>query len=344
MPTSSSNFDLFQASVSHKTLLQPPHSLDTDVERKEVDLPVLRKRLSEFSQQYIGLLDESLSEFSHHFRAHGNSIRYASDFNDLFLLLDQLLDTLPNDSVSLPQTNLSPALSLFLSEIGLPQYLLQQGISNAATATTRIFVAEHLWADQGLLQIPSLSPESMRALNTKGTNLFIAPITALCPNQREFEIFRNGDPTEDMSAISLSTQGPSKARNILIIIDNTRTALLEQPTFRNALACIRCGRCAQVCPVTRIVSHKAYDNVYVGPIAHIQLPFFEPLHTVIHLPYACTLCGRCEQVCPLSLPLPQWHVQLRKYLWDNDLISKKTRREVAKMYRTLDRQKRSNDI
>ncbi|MEZ4768497.1 MAG: LUD domain-containing protein [Caldilineales bacterium] len=115
----------------------------------------------------------------------------------------------------------------------------------------------------------------------------------------------------------------------LVIVDNGRSALLATP-YRDALACIGCGACHNVCPVTREIGGQAYGNGYAGPIGAVmaplvagtpgkssdqqvvasEIPLLDPAFT--DLPLASTLCGACADVCPVGIDLPEMLRSLRE--------------------------------
>ena len=51
----------------------------------------------------------------------------------------------------------------------------------------------------------------------------------------------------------------------LVLLDNGRTAALADEVGRQALRCIRCSACLNVCPVYSRVGGHAYESVYPGP-------------------------------------------------------------------------------
>ena len=51
----------------------------------------------------------------------------------------------------------------------------------------------------------------------------------------------------------------------LVLLDNGRTAALADETGRQALHCIRCSACLNVCPVYERTGGHAYGSVYPGP-------------------------------------------------------------------------------
>ncbi|MGQ0570259.1 MAG: LutB/LldF family L-lactate oxidation iron-sulfur protein, partial [Armatimonadota bacterium] len=97
----------------------------------------------------------------------------------------------------------------------------------------------------------------------------------------------------------------------LVILDNGRSRLLADPDLREALRCIRCGACLNVCPVFERTGGHAYGSVYSGPIGAVITPVFEGLGRTSDLPFASTLCGACAEVCPVKIDLPRMLLELR---------------------------------
>lgn len=98
----------------------------------------------------------------------------------------------------------------------------------------------------------------------------------------------------------------------VIILDNGRSRILQDPAARKALCCIRCGMCLNVCPVYRRVGGWAYGWVYPGPIGSIITPHLVGLDKAGTLPFASSLCGACSEVCPVKIDIPHQLVHLRK--------------------------------
>ena len=103
----------------------------------------------------------------------------------------------------------------------------------------------------------------------------------------------------------------------LILLDNGRTDTLSDPTGRQALRCIRCSACLNVCPVYERTGGQAYGSVYPGPIGAILTPQLRGIakHPVdkqtASLPFASSLCGACFEVCPVRIDIPEVLVHLR---------------------------------
>ncbi|RLD67703.1 MAG: iron-sulfur cluster-binding protein [Bacteroidetes bacterium] len=97
------------------------------------------------------------------------------------------------------------------------------------------------------------------------------------------------------------TDGPDHM--YLILLDNGRTELLAQKDQKEALSCIRCGACLNVCPVYKNIGGHAYNAVYSGPIGSIIMPHLQGFEKYQHLSFASTLCGRCSEECPVNIPI-----------------------------------------
>jgi L-lactate dehydrogenase complex protein LldF len=97
----------------------------------------------------------------------------------------------------------------------------------------------------------------------------------------------------------------------LVLLDNGRTSVLADPAGRDALHCIRCSACLNVCPVYERTGGHAYGSVYPGPIGAILSPQLTGIEDNASLPYASTLCGACYDVCPVMIDIPSILVHLR---------------------------------
>lgn len=90
----------------------------------------------------------------------------------------------------------------------------------------------------------------------------------------------------------------------VVFVDNGRTRLLADPEAWEALRCIRCGACLNICPVYRQTGGHAYGYVYSGPIGAVIAPGLVGLEEAHALPFASSLCGACAEVCPVNIPIP----------------------------------------
>ncbi|WP_374712030.1 LutB/LldF family L-lactate oxidation iron-sulfur protein [Symbiobacterium terraclitae] len=96
----------------------------------------------------------------------------------------------------------------------------------------------------------------------------------------------------------------------VIFLDNGRTNLLGSK-YEEALMCIRCGACLNVCPVYRNIGGHAYGSIYPGPIGSVISPLLNDLGAWTDLPQASSLCGACHEACPMGIHLHEHLVSLR---------------------------------
>ena len=107
----------------------------------------------------------------------------------------------------------------------------------------------------------------------------------------------------------------------LVLLDNGRSSILKDPVGREVFKCIRCGACANVCPVYKNVGGFAYGWFISGPIGAILSPQMLGTQTARELPFASTLCGACAEVCPVKIPIPKILLHLRRRVAQGDVFS-----------------------
>jgi L-lactate dehydrogenase complex protein LldF len=98
----------------------------------------------------------------------------------------------------------------------------------------------------------------------------------------------------------------------VVLLDNHRTLLLADAEQRDALHCIRCGACLNVCPIFRNVGGHTYGTVYGGPIGSVITPHLRGLQDWKHLSDASSLCGACTETCPVKIDLHHHLLQNRR--------------------------------
>ncbi len=69
----------------------------------------------------------------------------------------------------------------------------------------------------------------------------------------------------------------------VVLLDNRRTELLADAEQRDALHCIRCGACLNVCPIFRNVGGHTYGTTYSGPVGAVITPHLRGLQEWKHL-------------------------------------------------------------
>jgi L-lactate dehydrogenase complex protein LldF len=107
------------------------------------------------------------------------------------------------------------------------------------------------------------------------------------------------------------TPGDGPGELHVVLLDNGRTRVLADEVGRQALHCIRCSACLNICPVYSRTGGHAYGSVYPGPIGAILTPQLQGIEHAPSLPYASSLCGACYEVCPVKIDIPSVLLHLR---------------------------------
>jgi L-lactate dehydrogenase complex protein LldF len=99
----------------------------------------------------------------------------------------------------------------------------------------------------------------------------------------------------------IGVHGPKELH--FVLIDNGRTAMRDDGAFREALSCIRCGACSNVCPSYQIVGGHVFGHIYTGPIGLVVSPFHHGIDSIAYEQNMCLGCNACDTVCPVEIPL-----------------------------------------
>jgi iron-sulfur cluster protein len=91
----------------------------------------------------------------------------------------------------------------------------------------------------------------------------------------------------------------------IVFLDNGRSQLADDPDFAQVLRCVRCGACANVCPVYRMVGGHQYGHIYIGAIGLILTYFFHGRDKARNLVQNCINCGACKEICAADIDLPR---------------------------------------
>jgi L-lactate dehydrogenase complex protein LldF len=122
---------------------------------------------------------------------------------------------------------------------------------------------------------------------------------------------------QKLSSYTTLVQGPRRAGELegaeefhLVLLDNGRVKQIGG-TLREALACLRCGACLNVCPVYRQIGGHAYGYTYPGPIGILLTAMQHGGEAVSDLAHASSLCGACKDACPVRIDIPRMLIELR---------------------------------
>jgi L-lactate dehydrogenase complex protein LldF len=141
-------------------------------------------------------------------------------------------------------------------------------------------------------------------------------IEKLVPTFDDLEVFLQLLPRsstgERMNPYTSLWTGATEGQEFhVVLLDNGRTRVLADEVGRDALHCIRCSACLNVCPVYSRTGGHAYGSVYPGPIGAILTPQLVGVENAASLPFASSLCGACYEVCPVKIDIPSVLLHLR---------------------------------
>ncbi len=120
-------------------------------------------------------------------------------------------------------------------------------------------------------------------------------------------------------------RGPAAAEMHIVLLDNGRWAMRDDSEFREALYCIRCASCSNVCPTYRVVGGHAFGHIYTGVIGTVITPFHHGWEAAAVPQEACLLCRACLDACPVQIDLPRMIVAMRTHIVEEEEQKKKAR-------------------
>lgn len=108
-----------------------------------------------------------------------------------------------------------------------------------------------------------------------------------------------------------NTDGTPKELHV-VLMDHRRTEMAADPVFKEALQCIRCASCLNVCPVYRHVGGHVFGDVYTGGIGTILTAWTGAMERSKEIQGLCIQCGNCVGVCPGKIDIPELIVEVRR--------------------------------
>ncbi|WP_030441010.1 lactate utilization protein B [Actinoplanes subtropicus] len=187
--------------------------------------------------------------------------------------------------------------------------------------STRVAVsgANFAVAETGTLAVVESEGNGRMCLTLPETLITVMGIEKLVPAWSDLEVFLQLLPRastgERMNPYTSMwhgvTPGDGPQSFHLVLLDNGRSAVLADEVGRQALHCIRCSACLNVCPVYERTGGHAYGSVYPGPIGAVLSPQLTGVADNASLPYASSLCGACFDACPVQIDIPSILVHLR---------------------------------
>ena len=190
------------------------------------------------------------------------------------------------------------------------------------TAKVAVCGANFAIADTGSLVIVESEGNGRMCLTLPETLIAVVGVEKLLPRFDDLGDFlrllprsSTGERMNPYTSIFTGvTPGDGPRRLHVVLLDNGRRRVAADPVGRQALRCIRCSACLNVCPVYERTGGHAYGSVYPGPIGAILSPLLTGQDAGENrtLAFASTLCGACYDVCPVKINIPEILVHLRQ--------------------------------
>ncbi|MFF5767408.1 LutB/LldF family L-lactate oxidation iron-sulfur protein [Streptomyces tanashiensis] len=187
------------------------------------------------------------------------------------------------------------------------------------TAKVAVSGANFAVADSGTVVVVESEGNGRMCLTLPQTLITVMGIEKVVPTWSDLEVFLQLLPRSSTgermnpytSTWTGTTDGDGPSAFHLVLLDNGRTDTLADTVGRQALACIRCSACLNVCPVFERTGGHAYGSVYPGPIGAVLTPQLVGVENAASLPFASTLCGACYDACPVKIDIPEVLAHLR---------------------------------
>lgn len=188
--------------------------------------------------------------------------------------------------------------------------------------------ANFMVADTGTLVIVESEGNGRMCLTLPEVLISVVGIEKMVPTWKDLEVFCQLLPRsatgERMNPYTSTwtgvTPGDGPQEVHVVLIDNNRTKVMADEIGRQALRCLRCSACLNVCPVYERVGGHAYGSIYPGPIGAILTPMLKGVGVskqIDSLPFASSLCGICYEVCPVQINIPEVLIHLREQVVDS---------------------------
>ncbi|MDT0479556.1 LutB/LldF family L-lactate oxidation iron-sulfur protein [Streptomyces doebereineriae] len=174
-------------------------------------------------------------------------------------------------------------------------------------------------ADTGTVVVVESEGNGRMCLTLPETLITVMGIEKVLPSFSDLDVFlqllprsSTGERMNPYTSLWTGvTEGDGPQDFHLVLLDNGRTATLADEVGRQALSCIRCSACLNVCPVYERTGGHAYGSVYPGPIGAVLTPQLVGVENAAPLPFASTLCGACYDACPVKIDIPEVLFHLR---------------------------------
>lgn len=187
------------------------------------------------------------------------------------------------------------------------------------TAGMGITGANALIAETGTVMMVTNEGNGRLTGSLPPVHVVFAGIEKLVPTYEDamtqLRVLGRSGTAQRITSYSTFITGPTPGHEMhIVLLDNGRREMAARPEFVEALHCIRCAACANVCPPYREVGGHVFGHIYTGAIGLVVTPFLHGLDAGSNPQSLCLSCNACETVCPVGIPLPRQILDVRRMM------------------------------
>ena len=196
--------------------------------------------------------------------------------------------------------------------------------------------ANALIAESGTVMMVTNEGNGRLTSSLPPVHVVLAGIEKLVPTYEDaitqVRLLARNATSQRITSYTTFIQGPTPGHaQHIVLLDNGRRRMRDLPEFREALNCIRCAACANVCPPYREVGGHVFGHIYSGAIGLVVTPFLHSLEDIAGAQSLCLSCNACEIVCPVEIPLPRQILDVRAMVV-RELGMKRAKRIILRAY------------
>ncbi len=172
-------------------------------------------------------------------------------------------------------------------------------------------------ADTGTIGIITNEGNGRLVTTLPDTHIALIGVEKIVPSLKEaLDVInilpKNATGQKITSYVSLIKGPTGDGRELhIVLLDNGRLKLAADPDFSEALKCVKCGACANVCPIYEIVGGHVFGHIYVGGIGLVLTPFFHGFDKAEEILKLCIGCKKCNELCASKIDIMGLIVDLR---------------------------------
>ncbi len=194
--------------------------------------------------------------------------------------------------------------------------------------------ANALIAESGTVMMVTNEGNGRLCASVPPVHVVLAGIEKLIPTFEDaitqLRLLARSGTAQRITSYTTFISGPTAGHEMhIVLVDNGRRTMAAIPEFVEALHCIRCAACANVCPPYREVGGHAFGYIYTGAIGLVVTGFHHGLEAAAGPQSLCLSCNACETVCPAGIPLPRQILDVRSMVVDEFGIKEPKRTMLA---------------